>query len=68
MKLDVLDGFETVRLGVGYEYKGERIDIMPVGAEEVAQCKVIYEDFPGWKNRLLVLQSGKICPLTLRSI
>ena len=50
MKLDVLDGFETVRLGVGYEYKGERIDIMPVGAEEVAQCKVIYEDFPGWKE------------------
>lgn len=23
---------------------------MPVGAEEVAQCKVIYEDFPGWKE------------------
>nr|DAY48549.1 MAG TPA: adenylosuccinate synthetase [Caudoviricetes sp.] len=26
------------------------MDIMPVGAEEVAQCKVIYEDFPGWKE------------------
>lgn len=50
MKLDVLDGFETVRLGVGYEYQGKRIDVTPVGAEMLAECKPIYEDFPGWKE------------------
>lgn len=50
MKLDVLDGFETVRLGVGYEYKGKRIDVTPVGAEMLAECTPIYEDFPGWKE------------------
>ncbi len=50
MKLDVLDGLETVRLGVGYEYKGKKLEVMPVGAEAVEQCKPIYEDFPGWKE------------------
>ena len=50
MKLDVLDGLDTVRLGVGYKYQGEEIDVMPYGAEACAQCEVIYEDFPGWKE------------------
>ncbi|MBQ8829119.1 MAG: adenylosuccinate synthase [Burkholderiaceae bacterium] len=48
MKLDVLDGLETVRLGVGYEYKGQKLDVMPVGADALYQCTPIYEDFPGW--------------------
>ncbi len=48
MKLDVLDGFETIRLGVGYECDGEKLDVMPVGADAVARCKPIFEDFPGW--------------------
>lgn len=50
MKLDVLDGLETVRLGVGYEYQGKVLDVMPVGADAVEECKPIYEDFPGWKE------------------
>lgn len=50
MKLDVLDGFETVRLCVGYDMDGQRLDVMPGGAEAVAKCKPIYEDFPGWKE------------------
>ena len=68
MKLDVLDGFETVRLGVGYEYKGERIDIMPVGAEEVAQCKVIYEDFPGWKEPTFGITKWEDLPVNAQEI
>ena len=50
MKLDVLDGMDTVRLGVGYKYNGEVIDVMPYGADACAKCEVIYEDFPGWKE------------------
>ncbi len=50
MKLDVLDGLETVRLGVGYKVNGKSVDIMPNGAEAVAQCEAVYEDFPGWKE------------------
>ena len=50
MKLDVLDGMETVKLGVGYTYRGKKIDLMPAGADAVAECKPIYEEFPGWKE------------------
>ena len=48
MKLDVLDGMKTVKLGVGYTYKGEKIDLMPCGADHLAGCEPIYEEFPGW--------------------
>jgi adenylosuccinate synthase len=49
-KLDVLDGVETVRLCVGYILDGKSVDILPVGAEELAGCEPIYDDMPGWKE------------------
>ncbi|EJX06385.1 adenylosuccinate synthetase [gut metagenome] len=48
MKLDVLDGMKTVKLGVGYTYKGQKLDLMPCGADQLAGCEPIYEEFPGW--------------------
>jgi adenylosuccinate synthase len=49
-KLDVLDGFETIRLCVGYTLDGQKLDVLPRGAESVARCIPIYEDFPGWNG------------------
>jgi len=49
-KLDVMDGLETINLCVGYMLHGERIDIFPVGADEVAACEPIYETMPGWSE------------------
>ncbi len=45
MKLDVLDGFEEIKVCVAYEYNGETIEYMPV---DVENCKPIYKSFPGW--------------------
>ena len=47
-KLDVLDGIETLKLCTGYELDGAITDILPMGAEDIARCKPIYEDMPGW--------------------
>lgn len=47
-KLDVLDGIETIRLCVGYKLDGKTLDVLPRGAEAVARCEPIYEDFKGW--------------------
>jgi adenylosuccinate synthase len=47
-KLDVLDGVETLRLGVGYRIDSGMSDILPVGAEALARCEPVYEDIPGW--------------------
>lgn len=50
MKLDVLDGMDTVKLGVGYKVGGQEVDLLPYGADAVACCEPVYEEFPGWKE------------------
>lgn len=47
MKLDVLDGFDEVKLCIAYELNGETIDYMPSNLDEVTP---IYKTFKGWNN------------------
>jgi len=49
-KLDVLDGLDTLQICVGYELDGEKVDVAPVGAEQLERCKPIYESLPGWQE------------------
>jgi adenylosuccinate synthase len=49
-KLDVLDGMEKVCLGVGYRLNGVERDILPFGAEILAECEPIYEELAGWNE------------------
>ncbi len=45
MKLDVLDGFEKIKVATAYEYEGERIGYVPSDLESV---RPVYEEFEGW--------------------
>ncbi|MEM9027342.1 MAG: adenylosuccinate synthase [Pseudomonadota bacterium] len=47
-KLDVLDGFEELRVCVGYELDGERFDRLPAGQNAQARVEPIYETLEGW--------------------
>ncbi len=47
MKLDVLDGFEKIKVASAYEYEGERIDYVPSDLENVTP---IYVEFDGWEK------------------
>ncbi len=49
-KLDVLDGLEELKLCVGYELDGAKVDLLPMGAEEIARCVPIYQSMPGWTD------------------
>lgn len=49
-KLDVLDGFETIRICVGYKLNGERIERLPASSSAQAEVEPIYEDFEGWSQ------------------
>ncbi len=49
-KLDVLDGFETLKICTGYELDGERYDYLPTAADRQARCTPIYEEMPGWQE------------------
>ena len=49
-KLDVLDSLPEIKVCVGYELNGKRIDILPLDADDVAACVPIYDSFPGWSE------------------
>jgi len=49
-KLDVLDGLETIRLCMQYDLEGELIDAPPDGADALAICEPVYQDFAGWSE------------------
>ena len=47
-KLDVLDGFEEIKVCVGYMLDGERIDRLPAGHNAQERVEPIYETHEGW--------------------
>ncbi|MDJ0628702.1 MAG: adenylosuccinate synthase [Rhodobacter sp.] len=47
-KLDVLDGFETLKICTGYDLDGKRLEYLPTAADQQARCVPIYEEMPGW--------------------
>ena len=47
-KLDVLDGFATLKICVAYELDGRRIEHFPANVREAARCRPVYEEVPGW--------------------
>jgi adenylosuccinate synthase len=61
-KLDVLDGLGTLKLCVGYDLDGKRLDYLPAGLNDQAACKPIYEEMPGWSENTSGLRSFDALP------
>ncbi|MDP3263753.1 MAG: adenylosuccinate synthase [Tabrizicola sp.] len=49
-KLDVLDGFPTLKICVGYDLDGVRLDYLPTAADQQARCTPVYEEMEGWSE------------------
>ena len=49
-KLDVLDGFKTLKICVGYEIDGVTYDYLPTAAALQAKVTPIYEEMEGWQE------------------
>ena len=49
-KLDVLDGFEEIKVCVAYKLNGQTIDFYPAGLTDQAAVEPVYESMPGWKE------------------
>jgi adenylosuccinate synthase len=49
-KLDVLDGLDEIKICIGYELDGERIDYLPASQGAQERVVPIYESLPGWKE------------------
>ncbi|MDF2231051.1 adenylosuccinate synthase [Albimonas sp. CAU 1670] len=49
-KLDVLDGFATLKICTGYRLDGKVIDHLPIASEQQRRCEPIYEEMEGWSD------------------
>ncbi|CAL1540954.1 unnamed protein product [Lymnaea stagnalis] len=49
-KLDILDVFEEIKVGVAYKLKGQRIETFPASDDDLQQVEVEYITLPGWKE------------------
>jgi adenylosuccinate synthase len=65
-KLDVLDGLKELLLCTGYELDGEYTDILPLGADEIARCKPVYETLEGWSESTVGITHYDRLPINAR--
>ncbi len=61
-KLDVLDELDKIKICVGYELKGKRIDYLPAAVEDQLKVKPIYKNFSGWKTSTKGVKSFRDLP------
>jgi adenylosuccinate synthase len=61
-KLDVLDGLKEIKVCVGYELAGQRIDYLPASRGSQAAVKPIYETLEGWSETTAGARSWSALP------
>ncbi len=49
-KLDVLGGFDTIKICTGYQYRGEILRDFPASLAKIKECVPVYEEMPGWEE------------------
>ena len=49
-KLDVLDGFDEIKVCTGYQLDGQTLDYLPADANLQARLTPVYETLEGWKE------------------
>lgn len=65
-RLDILDQLDTLKLCVGYKYKGEPMQEFPASLKVLAEVEPIYEDLPGWKTDTSKIRSYEELPENAR--
>ena len=66
-KVDVLTGLDKVKLCVGYEVDGEKINYVPSDLEMFSKIKPVYEALDGWASLPKKINSISECPSELQS-
>jgi adenylosuccinate synthase len=66
-KLDVLDGFEKIKVCIGYNLHGKKLDMPPTNLDDLIACEPIYEELPGWKESTRGIKSIDNLPKAARN-
>ena len=61
-KLDVLDELDEIKMCIGYELNGEKLDYLPAASEDQFNIKPIYKSFQGWKSKTQGIRDFKDLP------
>ncbi len=61
-KLDVLDGFDEIKICTGYKLGGKMIDYLPAGLKDQAAVEPVYESLPGWTESTRGARSSRDLP------
>ena len=61
-KLDVLDGFETLKICTGYRLGDKVLDYLPAGVRDQAALEPIYEEIEGWSESTKGARSWRDLP------
>lgn len=65
-RLDILDVLPSLKICVGYELDGQRIDYFPASVAALARCQPIYEELPGWQAPTTNIRNYDQLPLEAR--
>lgn len=66
-KLDVLSGFDTIKVCVGYRYRGEILSDFPSNINILNGCEPVYVDIEGWKEDISTVTDFSGLPLHARN-
>ncbi|HVL38893.1 MAG TPA: adenylosuccinate synthase [Fimbriimonadaceae bacterium] len=66
-RLDILSGFEKVKVADSYELRGDRIEHVPSDSHDFAQCLPNYRELPGWSGDLRRARSLQDLPTQARA-
>ncbi|HWQ76745.1 MAG TPA: adenylosuccinate synthase [Syntrophomonas sp.] len=66
-KLDVLDGFATIKICVAYRYKGKLLHEFPDNLGVLAECEPEYIEMPGWQQDISKVERYEDLPAAARS-
>jgi adenylosuccinate synthase len=68
-KLDILDGFDTIRICTGYRHRGQTLDTYPDRSDVLAEVEPVYETLDGWGSVLSdAREPGQLPPAAKRFI
>lgn len=66
-KLDVLSGFDTIKVCTGYQFEGKMLETLPAKLETFEACTPVYEELPGWRSDITGVRSFDELPENARA-
>ena len=65
-RLDILDGFDEIKICTGYKHKGQLLKGVPASLNVLAEVEPVYETFSGWKTDISGIRSYNDLPENAR--